>query len=269
MDINSKKNLGDKIQRFNFIFNETIELHKLIVRGKQFLLSKTNYNNVFDMEFYDSSYCDILKYQILFNSHYNIINLHKLLSDSSNDKNSLINIDNLLFNLKRCNEREEIRYLNNNIYTTYNDLIVKIREYRTQFFAHLDNKTFKEIHLTKNFYLDNLDEIRRLLDSISELLVRLIIYFFDEFKENDSSKKLSINNHILRMSTLKNEKKSYLNSNSEIFLDKLIDVFEDVSEIQSALKQSISDQDKIKLINEILVKSTGEVNGYKFFTYKY
>lgn len=71
------------------------------------------------------------------------------------------------------------------------------------------------------------------------------------------------------MSTLKNEKKSYLNSNSEIFLDKLIDVFEDVSEIQSALKQSISDQDKIKLINEILVKSTGEVNGYKFFTYKY
>ena len=79
------------------------------------------------MEFYNSSYCDILEYQILFNSHYNIINLHKLLSDSSNDKNSLIKIDNLLFNLKRCNELEEIQYLKNNIYTTYNDLIVKIR----------------------------------------------------------------------------------------------------------------------------------------------
>lgn len=267
MNINSKKNLGDKIQRFNFIFNETVELHKLIVRGKQFLLSKTNYYD--ECEFYNTSYCHILENQILINSHYNIINLHKLLSDSSNDKNSLIKIDNLLSQLKSCEYREEIRFLIKNIFYIYKDLIDKIREYRTQFFAHLDNKTFKEIHLTKNFYLNYLDEISKLLDSITELLVKLIIFYFDEFKENDPSKKRTRNNHILTISTLKKGKKSYLKSNTEINLDKIIDIFEDMSNIQSTLLQSISDQDKIKRINNILVKFTVEIYGKKITKFKY
>lgn len=270
MNNKERQQLGIKIQRFNYLFNETYELHKLIVKGNDFLSQNRRFDKELECELYSNKHFTILENQILFHSHYNIVNLQKLLSISKGDKNSLTKIDNSMIQLEKCEESIEIRFLIENIYTNFNELISNISILRDKFFGHLDNKTFKEINEHKSFYLENLDEISKLMDSISELLVKLIIYYFDEFKENDPSKKIEIDNHILRISTEKDGEKSYLNSNSKINLHKMIDLYKDLLNIQEIISSNFeTDENKINKIKNLLIEHEGNFQGQKITKYKY
>ena len=269
--------IAKKIQLFNHITNEIIESNKFINIGFEFF--KKNQHFIIEDFDINNEYLNVLKEHIVIHCQFTLINLYKILYES--EKSSLPKIYN---SLKSCNNKQ--RFINNiyydsfiNSYSIFEDdetkksFINKIKGLRDTFYAHSDIIEVNKIDFNLDFYFKNLNEINQIIDEISILNKFLLQCFFDEFKDDklieniNPANKRDVKTHIL---TAIDNRGKPINSNHETFLYKILDLYEDLSSIQKIiLNNSNSSQEKIELIDKILIKDKINYNDKTLRFYKY
>ncbi|WP_291067270.1 MULTISPECIES: hypothetical protein [unclassified Empedobacter] len=260
------KLLSKRIHILNHVLNEIIESNKFIQDG--FLYFNENKHFIVDDFEANNFYLNVLKEHLITHCQFTLINLNKIVD--KNENSSLNKIYNDLISF-----RKKPIFINNDHYNEFinkyplfkekfNKLILEINNTRNNFYAHSDIIDLKNINYYLDFYFENKSIINELIEDITNLFILSTQALFFEFKGENL---VNIKNNIL---TGKDEKGKYIFTNHETNLNKILDLFHDVSSIQDIiLKNSISDIEKVNLIDEILIKDKFTYNGRLNKTYKY
>ncbi|MCA4782103.1 hypothetical protein IF125_07470 [Empedobacter stercoris] len=267
--MNKKEEIGKfpkKIKILNHILNEIIESNKFIQDG--FLYFSENKHFIVEDFEANNYYLNILKEHLIIHSQFTLINLFKILSKK--ERSSLEKSYNILEICKEESQFIENIYYNqflelspkfNNKYKNFKEQLEALRD---NFYAHSDIVEINKITYYLNFYFENKDFINELIADITKLTTLLIQCFFKEFQADNLA---NTDNNIL---TGKDGNGNYIFTNHETNMNRILDLFNDISSIQDIiLKNSISDTEKVNLIDEILIKDKFTYNGRTNKTYKY
>ncbi|WP_314243849.1 hypothetical protein [Empedobacter tilapiae] len=260
------KLLSKRVHILNHILNEIIESNKFIQDG--FLYFNENKHFIVDDIEANNFYLNVLKEHLITHCQFTLINLNKIVD--KNEDSSLNKIYNDLISF-----RKKPIFINNDHYNEFikkypffkekfEYLILDINKTRNKFYAHSDIIDLKILNYYLDFYFENKTIINELIEDITIFFNLSTQAIFFEFK---GDKLVNIKNNIL---TGKDEKGNYIFTNHKTNLNRILDLFNDISTIQDViLKNSISDTEKVNLIDEILIKDKFTYNGRTNKTYKY
>ncbi|RLZ11451.1 hypothetical protein EAH69_05260 [Faecalibacter macacae] len=271
MTIERKVNLKKRIQRFNYIINEIVELNEFIKASNELYLD----NNFEIINGYNinNKYLNVLSNHLIIHAQKNIINLYKILY--LKEDSSVFKIFNELVSLRRS------PLLQNNLYyenfkskydelILFKDFIAKLCDFRNKFLAHSDidynfSRSFKYLI---EFYIDNIIEIESIIFLLKGITKDLLKCFFKEFSDENI---IIENDYILESKIVDNiNRVKYLKSNESLELYKLLDYIKDVKEIQDiVMDRSLDDKTIVSKVKDILKKDEFLIDGKKHISYKY